>query len=76
MTMEQLFDHLKERYQIKQIYACAACIEFSTSDNRELVLPAPMQGKHYTNDEIKFIFSVWNEEVEDAIVFTFNGFPN
>lgn len=76
MTMEELFDYLVERYDIKQKYACAACIEFSTSDGRELELPAPMQGNHYTDEEIDFIISVWNEEVEGAIVFTFNGFPN
>jgi hypothetical protein len=40
------------------------------------MLPAPIDGKHYTREEIVHIISVWNEEVEDAIELTFNGFPH
>ena len=76
MTMEDLFDLLAQEYGLKQTYGCAACIEFTTRDARELMLPAPTEGKHYTRDEIVHIISVWNEEVEDAIELTFNGFPH
>ena len=76
MTMEELFDILEREYGCILNYGCAARIEFSTKDGRELELPAPMHGNNYTHEEIDFIISVWNEEVEGAIVFTFNGFPN
>jgi len=75
MTMEELFDHLEKKYGFKQTFGCVAFIEFTTRDGRELMLPAPY-GKHYTSDEIEHIESVRNEEVEDAIELTFNGFPN
>jgi len=75
MTMEELFDYLVEKYGFELTYGCVACIEFTTRDGRELTLPAPY-GKQYTSDEIEQIFSIWNEEVEDAIELTFNGLPN